>query len=115
VVDQFIFGHSTIGDIRAHYGYNGYFFMDHSPYLEVQDGAITFNSYPIQGGYISYGTKLNVLDRSYIQEPNDIKNLSVPDEAFELVIVILVSDVYASIYWGEAKTDFTLGETNWLE
>jgi Caspase domain len=106
IFDKFVFGKSTLAEIREHYGYNGFFFMDRSPYQTDPDGVATLNSYPIGGGFVTFVTKISASDDQVASNKNF-------DEA-RLVAIILASNSYAGAYWGEAKTQFTLGETNWF-
>ncbi len=96
----FLFGKTNLAEIRKKMGSNGMAFSERPPVLEVEGGAVTFNTYEIGDVLVTFVTKVRDQDLPLVEK----KRLGLA-EAAKLDAIILTTPDYAATNWGKQIKD----------
>jgi hypothetical protein len=98
----FVYGQTTLADIRAHAQNNGFAFKEHL--IEVRaDGLALFNAYEVEGApglVVTFVTKLSKRDDERLRTGK--ANVDI-NRAARLDAIILADAGYLDMLWGDAK------------
>ncbi len=98
----FVYGETTLADIRAHAQNNGFAFKEHL--IDVRpDGLALFNAYEVEGApgvVVTFVTKLSKKDDERLR--NGKANVDI-NRAARLDAIILADAGYLDTIWGDAK------------
>ncbi|ANY82827.1 hypothetical protein BB934_31830 (plasmid) [Microvirga ossetica] len=98
----FVFGETTLADIRTHTQNNGFAFKEHL--IEVRpDGLALFNAYEVEGApgvVVTFVTKLSKRDDERLRTGK--ANVDI-NRAARLDAIILADAGYLDTIWGDAK------------
>ena len=98
----FVYGQTTLADIRAHAQNNGFAFKEHL--IDVRpDGLALFNAYEVEGApglVVTFVTKLSRKDDERLRTGNT--NVDI-NRAARLDAIILADAGYLDTIWGDAK------------
>jgi hypothetical protein len=98
----FIYGQTTLADIRAHAQNNGFAFKEHL--IDVRlDGLALFNAYEVEGApgvVVTFVTKLSKRDDERLRTGK--ANVDI-NRAARLDAIILADAGYLDTLWGDAK------------
>ncbi len=98
----FVYGQTTLADIRAHAQNNGFAFKEHL--IDVRpDGRALFNAYEVEGApglVVTFVTKLSRKDDERLRTGNT--NVDI-NRAARLDAIILADAGYLDTIWGDAK------------
>jgi hypothetical protein len=98
----FIYGQTTLADIRAHAQNNGFAFKEHL--IDVRpDGLALFNAYEVEGApgvVVTFVTKLSKRDDGRLR--NGKAHMDI-NRAARLDAIILADAGYLDTIWGDAK------------
>jgi hypothetical protein len=98
----FIYGETTLADIRAHAQNNGFAFKEHL--IDVRpDGLALFNAYEVEGApgvVVTFVTKLSKKDDERLRSGKS--NVDI-NHAARLDAIILADAGYLDTIWGDAK------------
>jgi hypothetical protein len=98
----FVYGQTTLADIRAHAQNNGFAFKEHL--IDVRpDGLALFNAYEVEGAsgpVVTFVTKLSRKDDEHLRTGKANVDLN---QAARLDAIILADAGYLDTIWGDAK------------
>ena len=98
----FVYGETTLADIRAHAQNNGFAFKEHL--IDVRpDGLALFNAYEVEGApgvVVTFVTRLSMKDHERLR--NGKANVDI-NRAARLDAIILADAGYLDTIWGDAK------------
>jgi hypothetical protein len=98
----FVYGRTTLADIRAHAQNNGFAFKERL--IQVRpDGLALFNAYEVEGApgvVVTFVTKLSKTDEARLRTGKANVDLN---RAARLVSIILADAGYLDTIWGDAK------------
>ena len=98
----FVYGETTLADIRAHAQNNGFAFKEHL--IDVRpDGLALFNAYEVEGApgvVVTFVTRLSMKDHERLR--NGKANVDI-NRAARLDAIILADARYLDTIWGDAK------------
>jgi hypothetical protein len=98
----FVYGQTTLADIRAHAQNNGFAFKEHL--IDVRpDGLALFNAYEVEGApglVVTFVTKLSKRDDERLRTGKANVDLN---RAARLDAIILADAGYLDTLWGDAK------------
>src|SRR3712207_4463201 len=98
----FVYGETTLADIRAHAQNNGFAFKERL--IEVRpDGLALFNAYEVEGTsgiVVTFVTKMSKTDEARLRTSKASVDLN---RAARLVSIILADAGYLDTIWGDAK------------
>ena len=98
----FVYGETTLADIRAHAQNNGFAFKEHL--IDVRpDGLALFNAYEVEGApgvVVTFVTRLSMKDHERLR--NGKANVDI-NRAARLDAIILADTGYLDTIWGDAK------------
>jgi hypothetical protein len=98
----FVYGQTTLADIRAHAQNNGFAFKEHLIGVRL-DGLALFNAYEIEGTpgvVVTFVTKLSKTDDERLRTGK--ANVDI-NRAARLDAIILADAGYLNAIWGDAK------------
>ena len=96
----FIFGKTTLMDIRKKMGSNGMGFSERPMVSQIPNGVIMLNTYDISGVLVTFITKVSGSDLKLVQQKQ--KEISI---AAKLDAIIITSNEYAAVAWGKQQRD----------
>jgi hypothetical protein len=98
----FVYGQTTLADIRAHAQNNGFAFKEHL--IDVRpDGLALFNAYEVEGApgvVVTFVTKLSKKDDERLRTGKGTVDIN---RAARLDAIILADAGYLDTLWGDAK------------
>lgn len=95
-ISKFIFGQTSLKDIRAHYATNGFAYIN-SAMIETDDGIVAFNCFDLtdkKPTVMALATKIISMEK--VTEENIAEHM-------KLDVIVLAKPQYLDIIWGSEK------------